>query len=85
MWPLKKKPKTIKPSYTTVTLTLNSEDDFETRAENVLRASGIMLRDELMQNAIPNMAAVLESYSKVDAHAVESKNQPTENKEPEVK
>lgn len=69
MWPFKKS----KPSETkTVTLTLNSEDDFETRAKNVFRASGIILRDELLASAIPNMAAILENYSKVDAHAVQS-------------
>ena len=79
MWPFKKK--TGKPSYTTITITLNSEDDFENRAEKILRASGIILRDDLKDNAIPNMAEILEKYSKLDADAVKY----ADNKEPETK
>lgn len=79
MWPFKKK--SDKPIYTTVTITLDSDDDFESRAENLLRASGINLRKELVKNAIPIMAEILEKYSKVDADAVKY----ADNKEPETK
>lgn len=79
MWPFKKK--SGKPIYTTVTITLDSDDDFESRAENLLRASGINLRKELVKNAIPNMAEILKNYSKLDADAVKY----ADNKEPETK
>ena len=78
MWPFKKKTETYR--YSTVTVTLRSEDDFQTRAEKLLRASGIVLRDELKENVIPNMAEILEKYSKIDADAVkyaDNKEEPT--------